>query len=120
MVLAMYSLVAPHLDPQARAGARPARTGVINHAPTAAGLTRVYFSMFDYGLFRSTAKGTYEQVFASAGGGDIANSAGSRTEFALAPNGGKLRIYLGDTDGKAGAGHGVRWPCRVARRGSAG
>ncbi|TMF41364.1 MAG: hypothetical protein E6I32_20595 [Chloroflexi bacterium] len=29
----------------------------------------------------------------------MANSAGARTEFALAPNGQKLRIYVGDTDG---------------------
>lgn len=59
----------------------------------------VYFSMSDYGLFRENAKGTFEQVFASAGGGTVANSGGARTEFALAPNGNKLRIYVGDTDG---------------------
>ncbi len=62
---------------------------------------RIYFSMFDYGMFRSTGGGKFEQVFASAGGGIVADSAESRTEFALAPNGSKLRIYLGDTDGKA-------------------
>ncbi|MDQ2906370.1 MAG: hypothetical protein M3Y81_22855 [Chloroflexota bacterium] len=60
--------------------------------------SQIYFSMFDYGLFRS-ANGSFEQVFASAGGGSVANSAGSRTEFALAPNHGTLRIYVGDTDG---------------------
>ena len=60
---------------------------------------RIYFSMFDYGLFRSAGAGVFEQVFASAGGGTAQNSAGARTEFALAPNGAKLRIYLGDTDG---------------------
>lgn len=59
---------------------------------------QIYFSMFDYGLFRSN-NGSFEQVFASAGGGTVANSAGSRTEFDLAPKGDKLRIYLGDTDG---------------------
>jgi hypothetical protein len=51
--------------------------------------------MFDYGLFRSTG-GNVEQVFASAGGGTVANSLASRTEFALAPIGRFLRIYLGD------------------------
>ena len=59
---------------------------------------RLYFSVFSYGLYRAGSSG-YEQVFASAGEGDIANSAGSRTEFALAPMGQKLRIYLGDTNG---------------------
>ncbi len=60
---------------------------------------QLYFSMSDYGLFRESANGTFEQVFASAGGGAVANSGGARTEFALAPDGGKLRIYVGDTDG---------------------
>ncbi|WP_136625285.1 WD40/YVTN/BNR-like repeat-containing protein [Dictyobacter kobayashii] len=57
---------------------------------------QVYFSMFDYGVFRS-ANGSFEQIFASAGGGSVANSATSRTEFSLAPMGQKLRIYVGDT-----------------------
>src|SRR5262245_57597811 len=52
--------------------------------------------MFDYGLFRSKTGGGYEKVFASAGGGTQDNSLASRTEFALALNGGNLRIYLGD------------------------
>jgi len=56
---------------------------------------QVYFSVFDYGLYRS-ASGSFEQVFASAGGGNIANSITSRTEFALAPDGNQLRIYVGD------------------------
>ncbi len=63
--------------------------------------SQVYFSMFDYGLFRSN-NGSFEQVFASAGGGSIANSSGSRTQFALAPNGSKLRIYLVDSDATTG------------------
>ncbi len=70
------------------------RTGLSNNQAS-----RVYFSMFGYGLFRKTQGGTFEQVFASAGGGSIGTSAGSRTEFSLAPMGNKLRIYLGDTDG---------------------
>lgn len=60
---------------------------------------RVYFAMFSYGLFRKTEAGAFEQVFASAGGGFASSSAGSRTEFAVANKNGKLRIYLGDTDG---------------------
>jgi hypothetical protein len=73
------------------------RTGLSGGSPS-----NVYFSMFDYGLFRSNGSGGYEMVFASAGGGLIANSAGSRTEFALAPltdGSGHLRVYLGDTNG---------------------
>jgi hypothetical protein len=62
--------------------------------------TQIYASLFDYGLYRSTAGGAFEQVFASAGGGLAANSLASRTEFALAPKGTKLRVYVGD----AGAG----------------
>ncbi len=58
--------------------------------------TRFYFSVFDYGLYRSKSGGGFEQVFVSAGGGLVAYSASARTEFALAPNGNKLRIYLGD------------------------
>lgn len=67
------------------------RTGLAGSDPT-----RIYFSVFGYGLYRSKAAGGYEQVFASAGGGTVANSLSSRTEFALAPMGNKLRIYLGD------------------------
>ena len=68
------------------------RTGLAAAAPT-----RIYFSVFGYGLYRSTPAGAYEQVFASSGGGTVANSLSSRTEFALAPMAsGKLRIYLGD------------------------
>jgi hypothetical protein len=71
------------------------RTGLSGADPT-----RVFFSMFDYGLFRSNGAGGYELVFASAGAGLIANSAGSRTEFALAHlANGNLRAYLGDSDG---------------------
>jgi hypothetical protein len=60
------------------------------------GQEQVYFSMFDYGLFRGT-NGTYEQVFTSPNAGSVATSSTSRTEFALAPMGNKLRIYLGDS-----------------------
>lgn len=58
--------------------------------------TQVYFSVFDYGLYRSTRGNQYERVFVSAGAGAVGTSLDSRTEFALAPMGDKLRIYLGD------------------------
>ena len=67
------------------------RTGLAANQPS-----HVYFSMFDYGLYRSN-NGSFEQVFASAGGGTIANSSTSRTEFALAPHNGQLRIYVDDS-----------------------
>jgi len=71
------------------------RTGVSEGAPS-----DVYLSIFDYGVYRSDGAGGYEQIFASAGGGAAPTSSFSRTEFALAPNQGALRIYVGD----AGAG----------------
>jgi hypothetical protein len=72
------------------------RTGL-----TAAQKTRVYASFFDYGLYRSSpadegGDASFKQVFASAGGGLVANSIASRTEFSLAPHNGQLRVYLGD------------------------
>ncbi len=71
------------------------RTGVAASQPSV-----VYFSVFDYGLYRSHG-GAFELVFASPGGGTVANSSTARTEFALAPHNGQLRIYLGDS-GNAG------------------
>ncbi|HEX4583434.1 MAG TPA: hypothetical protein VH183_01310 [Burkholderiaceae bacterium] len=62
------------------------------------GRTRIYLSVFDYGLYRSAGAGGYEQVFASAGGGaaGLASST-SRTAFALAALEEGLRIYLADS-----------------------
>ncbi len=97
-----FSKPSDSVDPTSPNGSDFFRGGVSNIVFNNTGLAsgwRVYFSMFDYGLFRSTGSGTYEQVFSSVGGGTVANSAGARTEFALAPDGSKLRIYLGDTDG---------------------
>ena len=99
-----FSKPSDSVDPTSPNGSDFFRGGVSNIVYNSTGLAagqpwRIYFSMFDYGLFRSTGTGTYEQVFASLGGGTAANSAGARTEFTLAPNGNKLRIYLGDTDG---------------------
>jgi hypothetical protein len=70
------------------------------HGEDSHGPTQFYFSIMDYGLFRTTAAGGFELVFASAGGGSVAGSANSRTEFDLAPTEDGLRIYVGD----AGAG----------------
>ena len=57
----------------------------------AASETQVYASFFDYGVFRRsmTQDGdtAFHQIFLSAGGGTVANSSASRTEFSLAPNG---------------------------------
>jgi hypothetical protein len=63
--------------------------------------TQVYASFFDYGVFRrsKTLDGPnsgFKQIFKSAGNGTVANSSTSRTEFSLAPNGGNLRVYVGD------------------------
>jgi hypothetical protein len=95
----VFSKASDVVDPSSPNGGDFFRGGVSKVAfdPTTPG--RVYFSIFDYGLFRGT-NGSYEQVFTSAGGGTIANSLASRTEFALAPLGnGKLRIYVGDAGG---------------------
>ncbi len=100
----VFSEPSDPVDPTTSNGNDFFRGGVSNIVFDSTGLPagsapRIYFSMFDYGLYRSAGSGGYEQIFASAGGGLAQNSAGSRTEFALAPNGSKLRIYLGDTDG---------------------
>ena len=67
----------------------------------ASGETQVYAAAFDYGVFRRsmTQDGdtAFHQIFESAGGGTVAQSSFSRTEFSLAPNGGNLRVYVGDS-----------------------
>jgi hypothetical protein len=40
----------------------------------------------------------FHQIFLSGGGGTVAASSVSRTEFSLAPNGSDLRVYVGDAD----------------------
>ena len=100
-----FSQPSDAVNPNTANGSDFFRGGVTKIAATRLGLgstdpTRIYFSIMDYGLYRSAQGGGYEQVFASAGGGAPVNTIGSRTEFALAPlPNGKLRIYLGDTDG---------------------
>ncbi len=100
----VFSKASDVVNPGSPNGSDFFRGGVSKIAFDNTGLTagqpwHVYFSMDDYGVFRGLGNGKYEQIFASAGAGTVANSAGARTEFALAPNGQKLRIYVGDTDG---------------------
>ena len=72
--------------------------------------TQVYASFFDYGVFRRAVTldgtSTFKQIFGSAGGGTLAQSSSSRSEFSLAPisrgpNRGHLRIYVGDAPAPA-------------------
>ena len=101
----VLSKPADAVDPTSPNGSDFFRGGVSKIAVDRTGLaagdpTRTFVSLFDYGLYRSTGGG-YERIFASAGGGTIANSLASRTEFALAPMGNQLRIYVGDVGGAA-------------------
>jgi hypothetical protein len=100
----VFSVASDPVDPSSPNGNDFFRGGISKIEMSRTGLqvsdpTRIYFSVFSYGLYRSKPGG-FENVFASAGGGLAMNSLASRTEFALAPKGGKLRIYVGD----AGAG----------------
>ena len=67
--------------------------------------TEVYASFFDYGIFRRSqaqdGDTAFHQIFGSAGGGTVANSSTSRTEFSLALDGSNLRIYVGDAPAPA-------------------
>jgi hypothetical protein len=62
--------------------------------------TQVYASFFDYGVYRRsmTQDGdtAFHTIFNSAGGGTVAHSSSSRTEFSSNPNGAALRVYVGD------------------------
>lgn len=87
------------------------RTGLAKGQPT-----RIFASFFDYGVYRSSpadegGDASYKAIFASAGGGTVANSLAARTEFALAPGAGGLRIYVGD----AGGGPADFWRADEAR-----
>lgn len=97
----VFSVPSDTVNPASATGGDFFRGGVSRVAvdPTSLGedsQTRIYFSVFDYGLYRSAASGGYEQVFAAAGGGTVAASSFSRTEFALVAREDGLRIYLGD------------------------
>jgi len=99
-----FSLPSDVVNPSTANGSDFFRGGVTKVAFDRTGLSEedpsiLYLAVFDYGVYRSDGAGSYEQIFASAGAGAAATSLGGRTEFALAPNKGALRIYLGDTDG---------------------
>jgi len=86
------------VNPSSPTGADYFRGGIskILFDPTHPGT--VYASMFDYGLFRSTAAGgTWKQIYTIKTPGDPATGLDSRVEFALAslPSG-ATRVYLGD------------------------
>jgi hypothetical protein len=66
-----------------------------------------YASFNDYGLYRRTGTGPWQQLYASAAPGAVSFSSIARTEFdAVALPSRKTRIYVGDAtgsaDGKAG------------------
>jgi hypothetical protein len=97
-----FSLPSDAVNPLSANGSDFFRGGVSKIVLTRTGLkadapTRVFFSVFAYGVYRSATGGGYEQVFASGGMGK-AFSSSSRTEFALAPMGKTLRMYVGDAD----------------------
>ena len=97
-----FSRASDVVNPNTANGSDFFRGGVTNVVFDRTGLSvhdasRVYLSIFDYGIYRSNGAGGFEQIFASAGGGQAANSSSSRTEFALAPNKSALRIYAGDS-----------------------
>ena len=99
-----FSRPSDSVDPTSATGGDFFRGGVSTIEADRTGLargqaTRFYFSMYGYGVYRLNPDGTVEQVFASAAQGTVATSSGARTEFALAPGGGRLRIYVGDTNG---------------------
>ncbi|MFL6601323.1 MAG: hypothetical protein ACJ8R9_08325 [Steroidobacteraceae bacterium] len=99
----VFSVEADTVNPASPNGSDFFRGGVSKILTYRAGgddaFTQIYFSVFDYGLYRSTRNHLFEQVFAGAGGGAVETSLDARTEFALAPMGRKLRIYLGDVGG---------------------
>ena len=94
----VFSKASDTVNPGSPTGGDFFRGGVskIEFDPTTAG--RIYFSMFDYGLFRSNGSGGYEQVYTTLFAGNTALSSVNRVEFATAKlSNGKLRIYLGDS-----------------------
>jgi hypothetical protein len=89
------------VNPSAPTGGDFFRGGV-SHVElyNSSGETQVYASAFDYGIFRRsvTLDGDFgfHQIFGSLPAGDPGGSSLFRTEFSLAPNGSKLRVYVGD------------------------
>ncbi|MGH3496175.1 MAG: hypothetical protein ACRDP1_01745 [Nocardioidaceae bacterium] len=86
------------VNPSSPTGADYFRGGIskILFDPTHSGT--VYASMFDYGLFRRTGTGTWQQIYTIPTPGSEATTLSNRVEFALASMGnGNTRIYLGDS-----------------------
>src|SRR5437016_6109260 len=83
----IFSKAADTVDPGSPNGSDFFRGGitkiVFDRTGLPKGQLRAYFSVFDYGVYRETTKGNFEQVFASVGGGNATGSSNSRTEFAL-------------------------------------
>ena len=75
------------------------RTG-LNSGPA----TRVFLSVFDYGVYRSLDGITYTQIFTSPSNGSIPFSSVSRTQFAITPRNGTVRMYVGDSGNSTGTG----------------
>lgn len=99
--LLAFSVVSDTVNPATATGSDFFRGGVGKISTYRLGeedgaFTQIYFSVFDYGVYRSTRNHLFEQVFASAGGGAVAASSTSRTDFALARREDGLRIYVGD------------------------
>lgn len=69
----------------------------------------IYYAAFsDYGLYRRTGTGPWEQIYASAAPGAVSLSSIARTEFdAVALPGKKTRIYVGDATGSADGSAGL-------------
>jgi hypothetical protein len=89
------------VNPSSATGGDFFRSGASNiQLYRASGETQVYASFFDYGLFRRSqtrdGDSAFHQIFGSQGAGSVGLSSIFRTEFSLAPNGSKLRIYVGD------------------------
>ncbi|MDP9090710.1 MAG: hypothetical protein M3O26_18480 [Pseudomonadota bacterium] len=102
-----FSLPADAVNPSSANGSDFFRGGINHIELSRAGLkpnepTKVFFAAFAYGVYRSAAAGGYEQIFVGGGMG-APFSSNARTEFALAPMGKKLRMYVGDAD-NAGLG----------------
>jgi hypothetical protein len=85
------------VDPSSPNGADFFRGGIskIKFDPTHQGMA--YVAMFDYGLFRESPAGSFQQIYTIKTPGDPATGLDNRVEFATATlPGGKTRIYLGD------------------------
>jgi hypothetical protein len=101
-----FSVPSDTVNPNSPTGADFFRGGITNVVFDRTGLSdndisRLYLSIYDYGVYRSDGAGGYEQIFASAGAGGVATSSASRTEFSLTLKNGALRMYVGDAGGGA-------------------